>query len=181
LEKLLIVSILPIVFGVIYFISSKIEPVEADEHWTLIEYSDGLKAFGLFLPGSALLGLTVVLFLFPIKDIADALSFAGLFSFFGLLAIYFYIEFFTVKIQIGPKGVKGNSMWRGRRVYTWSEIENISFSHSSMWFTLTAKEKPPLRIHAMIPGINQVLLHFEEYLPQDKWIKAFKTYTNGKG
>lgn len=181
MEKVLIAAIVPLVLGLLFAAAGKAKPIKNNEGDFLIEYTSALKIFGIALPSFALIGLLVLLFFIEIKDSSDAYGMAGMFAFFGLLAIYFYIEFFTVKIKVGPKGISGTSGWRGKREYSWDEISKVSYSPTSMWFKLSAKGKAPLRIHAMITGINQVLLHFEKYIPQDKWIEAFENYKNSRG
>lgn len=181
MDKILIAAIVPVVIGLLFAAAGKAKPIETEDGGFLIEYAKALKIFGFALPGVMLVGLVVMLFFSPIKDSGDAIAVAGLFAFMGLFAVYFYIEFYTVKIHVGPNGIRGTSGWRGKREYTWDEIDNITYSNNSMWFKLIAKDKAPLRIHAMISGINKVLSHFEKHMPQEKWIEAFEKYSKGRG
>ena len=177
MENTLIAIVVPIVIGLLFAAAGKAKPIKTDDGGYLIQYAKALKIFGLALPGLMISSVIALLIYSPIKNSEDAIAVAFLFAFFGLFAAYFYIEFFTVKIHVGPNGIQGTSGWRGKREYSWDEIEAISYSHNSMWFKLTADNKAPLRIHAMISGIDQVLLHFEKYVPQEKWIEAFEKYT----
>jgi len=153
---------------------------EMDSKYTL-SYPLILKIFTIIFSVVTLGGLTYLACIYPIQSQNDKLSLIGLYIFTVLFSVYFYIEFFTVKITVSSLGIKGKSGWKGERNYLWPEINEISYSPASMWFKITAKNKPSLRIHALISGINIFQQYFIEYMPEEKWLSAYEKFNKTRG
>jgi len=49
-----------------------------------------------------------------------------------------------------------------------------------MWFKVTSSNSPPLRIHALISGIDNFQKLYIEKLPEEKWIKAHEKFRQDK-
>ena len=146
-----------------------------DQDYTL-QYSAGAKTLGIAMPTFMLGGTTFAAVTHGINTQSDLISLLFLYGFSFLLLAYFYIEYFTVSIKVGPNGIEGTSGWRGKRSYKWPEIYEISYSPLSMWFKINAENKSPLRIHAWIDGIDIFQQHFIENLPEEKWAAAYEQY-----
>ncbi len=151
-----------------------------DAEYTLT-YSSMLKAFAIIFPIISLGGLAYLAFIYPVQYQNEKISLIGLYVFAVLFSAYFYIEFFTVKITVSALGIKGKSGWKGERDYKWQEIDEISYSPISMWFKITAKNKPTLRLHAFITGINIFQQHFIENMREEKWLSAYESYNKTSG
>lgn len=162
----------PIVLLWLFSASRKARPVTTDDGGCILAYAKPLKWFGLAVPAFMMGGLVSLIVMKPIESVANIKLLLFVFLFVSLAAVYFYIEFFTVKIRVGLAGIEGYSWWRGRRRYTWSEIEKITYSPWSMWFKVSAGNKAPLRIHAMVSGIPEFKKCFLENLPEEKWVSA---------
>jgi hypothetical protein len=130
-----------------------------------------------------LLTVGFLIFLFvkePIQDNGDNIAAAIIFILFTVIVLYFYIEIFTVKIWISPLGIKGTSGWRGRREYQWNEIEKITYSRTFMWFKVSARNKTPLRVSALISGLDQFQDFFKKNVPKLMWVSAEKEFSQDK-
>lgn len=142
----------------------------------VLRYSNIIKWFCMGLVILATVGLTALVIETPIKNDGDITAIISMYGALLLFGSYFYIEFFTVEIIVSEHGIKGTSGWRGKREYRWDEIENITYSPSSMWFKITALKSAPLRIHALISGIDHFQRLYIEKLPEEKWIKAHEKF-----
>jgi hypothetical protein len=85
-----------------------------------------------------------------------------------------------VKIWVGQTGVRGTSGWRGKREYTCDEISKITYSPLSMWFKVSSPNTPPLRIHAMITGVNKFQAQYMKNMPENKWKSAYDKFNQDK-
>lgn len=180
MSNFLVALIVPIVLGVLFAAAGRAKPIETEDGGYFLEYAKAIKGFGIGFILLTLGGLVFLLFQAPIKDKGDLYSVFFLLGFFGLFAIYFYIEFFTVKIWVGPTGVRGTSGWRGKREYTWDQISKITYSPLSMWFKISSSNIPPLRIHAMITGVDKLQAQYMQNLPEEKWKSAYNNFNKDK-
>lgn len=180
LTNIIILIVVSLVLGLFFKIAKNSEPIEATEGVYTLCYSNYIKwgCMGLVIFGSV--GLTALLFKTPIKDSGDLIAVLSIYGALFLFGIYFYIEFFTVKILVSDFGVSGTSGWRGERTYTWEEIDEISYSPTSMWFKISSSKSPPLRVHALISGISVFQKLYVEKLPQEKWVKAHAKFSQDK-
>lgn len=153
---------------------------EMDIEYTL-KYPTSLKYFAAFLSAASLIGLTLLALMHPVQTTYDEMSLYGMYTFIILFTVYSYIEFFTVEIVISSAGIQGKSGWKGKRNYLWSEISEITYSPFTMWFKIITKNKPSLRIHAWIYGIEAFQKGFIENLPEEKWISAYEKFYGAKG
>lgn len=142
----------------------------------LLSYSNAIKWSCMGMVIFSFLGLTSLLIKNPIKDDGDFSAVVGLYVAILIFGAYFYIELFTVKILVSKNGIFGTSGWRGTREYSWQEIEEISYSPASMWFKVSSRKSAPLRIHALITGIDTFQKFYIENLPEEKWIEAHNKF-----
>jgi len=56
----------------------------------------------------------------------------------------------------------------------------ISYSPLSMWFKVSSHNIPPLRVHAMITGIDKFQEHYIKYMPEEKWETANEKFMQDK-
>ena len=165
----------------LFFIVARNAKTSTTEHGeTVLQYHPLIKWGCMGLTIFSALGLTALLFKVPIRSNNELIGVVCLFLALALFGLYFYIEFFTVKIFVGELGIVGTSGWRGTREYTWDEIDQITYSPSSMWFTIKSKQNVPLRIHAMISGVSEFQAYYEAMLPEEKWSKASELYNRMK-
>jgi len=166
-------SLVLAVLGLFFLSAKNAKPIEAGNGDILLTYSTTIKWFcvGLSIFGLGFfsyIGVTM-----PLETESDKYAFAGVIAMLLLGLLYFYIEFFTVKIILRKSGISGTSGWRGFREYVWTEIDHISYSPRSMWFTISASNKAPLRVHGLITGIDIFQDHVMSNLPKDKWVMAY--------
>jgi len=178
LDKLIIVTTVTLILGFLFSAAGRAKPIKTEGGEYVLEYANTLKLFGLAFPIVLFAGLTIALYLKTPTNSEGVIAAACIFLVISVFAIYFYIEFYTVKIIVGTNGIRATSGWKGLRVYRWSDIQKLSYSENSNWFKLTANEKPSLRISTMISGLDQMLAHFEEHVPQEKWAGAFERTKN---
>lgn len=180
LSTLLTGLIVPIILSVLFTVARRAKPIETEDGGYLLEYAKAIKGFGIGLSLLILGGLIFLLFKSPIKDADELYADIFIFGLFILFTIYFNIEFFTVKIWVGPKGVHGTSGWRGKREYTWDQISRITYSPLSMWFKISAPSMPSLRIHAMITGLDEFQAQYMKNMPVEKWKSAYDNFNQDK-
>jgi hypothetical protein len=98
LTNIIIVIVVSLVLGLFFKIAKNSKPIEATEGVYTLCYSNYIKwgCMGLVIFGSV--GLTVLLVKTPIKDSGDLIAVLSMYGALFLFGIYFYIEFFTVKI-----------------------------------------------------------------------------------
>ena len=173
MSTVLIPAIVSIVLGFLFAAAKKAKPIESENGDIVLTYANSIKLLGVVLSIIAIGGTTLILFKDPVKTESDKQAIILMYVFSFLFAVYFYIEFFTVKIILKTNGIEGTSGWRGKRSYKWSEITNISYSPLSMWFKISALNKRPLRVHGMITGIDKFQNHFMTNLPVAKWKSAY--------
>jgi len=166
--------------GLFFKVAKNSKPIKTDDGEYVLRYSNFIKWFcmGLIIFGAV--GLTALLLKHPIKDDGDFIAVVSMYGALILFGAYFYIEFFTVNILVSEGGIKGTSGWRGKREYRWEEIENITYSPTSMWFKVTSSKSAPLRIHALISGVGDFQRFYMEKLPEEKWIKAHEKFGQDK-
>lgn len=172
----IIIVVVTILLGLFFKVAKNTESIKIDEGEYLLRYSNFIKWFCMGLIIFATVGLTALLLKHPIKDDGDFIVVASMYIALLLFGTYFYIEFFTVKILISGIGIKGTSGWRSKREYRWDEIENITYSPTSMWFKVNSSNAAPLRIHAYISGIDTFQRFYIEKLPEEKWIGAHEKF-----
>ena len=180
MSNYLIVIIVPIILGLMFSAAKKAQAIETEDGMYLLEYARPIKYFAVGFTLLTFAGLTWLAFNMPIKKPDDLYVLIGLFVFLGLFAAYFFIEFFTVKIWVGPEGIRGTSGWRGLREYRWQEISRVSYSPSSMWFTVTAPGKASLRIHALISGLDKFQVFCNQHLAESTWAAASDKFKQDK-
>ncbi|HEX5057029.1 MAG TPA: hypothetical protein VFX02_11080 [Gammaproteobacteria bacterium] len=176
LNYFFIAATVSIVIGLLASAAGKAKPKINVNGMYVLEYPKLIKGFAVGISVFCIGGLVLLALFVPIKDDGDKWAMIFLFLFAFLFAVYFYIEFFTVKILVGPTGIEGTSGWRGKRKYSWSDIEKITYSPVTMWFKITAHDKTPLRIHAWIGGLQQFQKCFIENLPEEKWLSAHEKF-----
>lgn len=169
-----------IVLALFFKVAKNAKTIKNADGDFVLRYSNMTKWFCMGLTIFATIGFTAILFDAPIKDDKDLIAVILMYGALMLFGTYFYIEFFTVEIIVSEHGIKGTSGWRGKREYRWDEIENISYSPASMWFKVTAPHSAPLRIHALISGIDNFLRLCIEKLPEEKWMKAHEQFVKDK-
>lgn len=180
MNSVLIYLAVPLILSILYGASKRAKPIKTTDGGYLLQYSHAIKTFGI---GFILLAVGFLIFLFvkePIQDNGDFIAAAIIFILFTSIVLYFYIEIFTVKIWVSPLGIKGTSGWRGQREYQWQEIEKITYSRVFMWFKVSARNKRPLRVSALISGVDQFQDFFKENVPKLVWVSAQKEFSQDK-
>jgi hypothetical protein len=169
-----------VILGIFSKVAKNSKPLQNDLGEFVLRYSPVIKWSCMGLIIFASLGLTFLLLKNPITDDGDFIAVISMFVALALFGLYFYIEFFTVKILVSENGIRGTSGWRGKREYSWSDIDEITYSAMSMWFKVSAKDKAPLRIHAYISGIDTFQKYYTENMPEKKWSKAHEVFSQDK-
>lgn len=180
MTNVIIVIVVTLVLWLFFKVAKNSKTIKNADGGYVLRYSNMIRWFCMSLIIFATVGLTALLFQAPIKNDGDIIAVISMYGAILLFGSYFYIEFFTVEIIVSEKGIKGTSGWRGVREYRWDEIENITYSPSSMWFKVTAPKSAPLRIHALISGIDNFQRFYIEKLPKEKWIKAHEKFGQDK-
>jgi hypothetical protein len=180
LSNIIIAVVVTIVLGLLFKVAKNSKAIKTADGEYVLRYSSIIKWFCMGLIMFATVGLTAILLKNPIKDDGDFTAVVSMYGALLLFGAYFYIEFFTVEILVSDAGIKGTSGWRGKRQYRWDEIDSISYSPTSMWFKVTSSKTPPLRIHALISGIDNFQRLYIEKLPEGKWIKAHEKFGQDK-
>ena len=180
MANIIVGIVVTIVLGLFFKVAKNSKPSEASDGVYVLCYSNYIKwgCMGLVIFGGV--GLTALLVNIPIKDSGDLVAVLSMYGALFLFGIYFYIELFTVRILVSESGIEGTSGWRGKRTYSWEEIDEITYSPMSMWFKISSSKSPPLRIHALISGINVFQKLFVEKLPREKWVKAHEKFRQDK-
>jgi hypothetical protein len=180
MNSVLIYFSVPFILSILYVASKRAKPIKTTDGGYLLQYSTAIKTFAI---GFILLAVGFLTFLFvkePIQDNGDFIAAILIFILFTIIVLYFYIEIFTVKIWVSPLGIKGTSGWRGQREYRWPEIEKITYSRVFMWFKVSARNKSPLRVPALISGVDQFRDFFKENVPKLMWVSAEKEFSQDK-
>ncbi len=180
MTNIIIILVVTVILWIFFKVAKNSKATKTTDGGYVLRYSETIKwsCMGLVIFGTV--GLTYLIFKHPIKDEGDLIAIISMYSALALFGAYFYIEFFTVKILISENGIKGASGWRGAREYSWGEINKITYSPTSMWFKISSEEIPPLRIHALITGVEIFQKYYIENLPEEKWIKAHEKFGQNK-
>lgn len=169
-----------IILSILFAASRRAKPIKTTDGGYFLQYATSIKAFGIGLIVLIIGGLTYVSLNTPIKDNGDLVAAVFTFVIFLIIALYFYVEFFTVKIWVGPFGIRGTSGWLGKREYQWHEIKKITYSPVFRWFIVSSSNKNQLRVSAMITGVDKFQEIFKEHLPKLIWISAQQKYDKDK-
>jgi hypothetical protein len=176
LTNIIIVVAVTLLLGLFFKVAKNSKVVMNSEGAYILRYSNAIKWSCMGMVLFSFFGLTALLIKNPIKDDGDFSAVVGLYVAILIFGAYFYIEFFTVKILVSKNGIIGASGWRGTREYSWQEIDEISYSPASMWFKVSSRSKAPLRIHALITGIDTFQKFYIENLPEEKWVNAHNKF-----
>lgn len=173
---LVTVIFVPLILGFLLRAARIAKPIKTADNGYLLQYATTIKVFAVIFILLLLSGLLFLLLKFPssLNIKKDPLPVIFIIGMIITIALYFYIEFFTVKIWVGPAGIRGTSGWRGKREYTWQEIDEISYSSQFMMFKISSKNKTPIRVSALLSGLDMLRKFYTENLPQEKWHLAEK-------
>lgn len=165
-----------VVMGLLFAASRRAKPLKTIDGGYLLQYAGAIKAFAVLFIIIAV-GFPIYMLLHtPIKDQGDLIAAVLIVVLFIAFSVCFFIEFFTVKIWVGPSGIRATSGWRGRRDYQWHEVRRITYSSSTAWFKIVFGGKKPLRVHRMISGIDRFQEIITEKLPEIIWASALEDY-----
>ena len=172
---LISVSVL-IMLLVFYTAARRAKPIPTTDGGYLLQYAAVIKGFVAILILIVIGGMGFALLNIPIRRDSDIYA-MGMMSAMALLGvIYLSIEYFTVRVWVGPNGIIGTSGWRGKREYRWDEIKRITYSPSSMLFLINSPGKPSLRVSAMLSGMDTFSQFCAKYLPAEVWAEAQRSY-----
>ncbi|MCA8964344.1 MAG: PH domain-containing protein [Planctomycetes bacterium] len=73
---------------------------------------------------------------------------------------------------VTPDGVRTRSIWRGERSLAWADLEEVSFSGLSGWFTLRGRNGERLRIAGLFDGIRTFARILETHRPDCGGVRA---------
>lgn len=95
-----------------------------------------------------------------------------------IVAIPIVIEARSTAV-VSTDGVRTRSIWRGERTLAWKDIDRMSFSGLSGWFSLHGRDGTRLRISGLFNGIQVFARVLETHEPEcggkravAKWRKA---------
>jgi len=170
----LVPVLIPVILGILLRLASAEKPTPLEDNSLLLRYGKAIRIFGIGMP-LFLLGF----FIYAILN-GPPNAHEGVKSLIVLLCLpfpfllYFYLEFFKVKIIVNDQKIIATTPWQGRREYLWSEIDEITYSPSFRWFRIKAKGKKMLYISTLISGIDGFWEKTTHLLPSTTYEKALK-------
>lgn len=117
--------------------------------------------FGLALV-SGLVTLLMIWVLFFVEHGGQEVPILFLISMFGSSAVYCWLEYVWTKGFINNEGLGFQSIWQGRRYYTWQELVSVKYNNSCYWYVLTFKNGKKVRISVYLHGFIDVLEKLDE-------------------
>jgi hypothetical protein len=174
MKDFLVPLLVPLILGILLRLASAEKPIQLENNAILLQYGKSMRTFGIGFP-LILLGFFIyVIMNKPPKDQEHLKAAIALFCMPFPFLLYFYLEFFKVKIIVEDKKIIATTPWRGTREYLWSEINEITYSPSFRWLRIKAKDKKMLYISTLISGINEFWKRATKQLPLATYEKALK-------
>ena len=168
----LIYAIVPIVLAVLLKLASMEKPIELDEKAFLLKYGKSLRIFGIGLPLLFIIFIVMAGFGNPPQKDDDIKSYLWLLSMAMLFLLYFYLEFFRVKIIVSDKIIIATTPWKGTREFYWKEIEKVSYSPTFRWLKLKTYNNKTLYISLFITGFDEFIRKMMDSLQIPKYQEA---------
>ena len=170
--------IIALVLSVLFTISSRYRAQKDENGDYILMYAMPIKIFGaVFLS----LGVVVTyLFLdkFINKGTEDMISlFICAIIFIGML-LCLAVEFFYVKYSLNKEFICSNTPWSRKRIIFWKDVSSIHYSESFRWFVIEDKKTKPIRIGAMVSGIDKFLEIAEAHTNESVYKKLQESLNN---
>ncbi len=162
-----------IALGALLVAATRGRPTVVEEDGTLrFRYSWLFRGFAFFSGIVLPLGVIVLIFFVPIKNLNDLLGAAVLFGLFFGLGIPLWREASRFALVVSEEGLDCQSPWRSRKFIAWNEVESISFSTMNLWFIIKAKDGRKFRVHVFVSGVSVFLEKCEWHLPTSALVGA---------
>ncbi len=179
MKDFLVPLLVPLILGILFRSASTEKPIQLDNNSILLRYGKSMRIFGIGFPLIILGFFIYAVMSKPPKDNNDIKAAIALFCMPFLFLLYFYLEFFKVKIIVNDTKIIATTPWQGSREYFWSEISEITYSPSFRWFRIKSKDKKTLYISTFISGINEFFEKVVKLLPPQVYDKVLNdTKTN---
>ena len=168
----LIYAIVPIVLTVLLKLASMEKTIELDEKAFLLKYGKSLRIFGIGLP------LLFIIFIIkagsenPPQNDDDIKSYIWLLCMAMMFLLYFYLEFFRVKIIVNDKYIIATTPWKGTREIYWQEIEKVTYSQTFRWLKIKTYNNKTLYISLFITGFDKFIREMMDRLQIPKYQEA---------
>jgi hypothetical protein len=169
-----IYALVPLVLIVLLKLASMEKPVEMDDNSFLLRYGKTLRAFGIGLPSFFILFIGIMGFENMPQNHDDIKSYFWLLGMSLLLLLYFYLEFFHVKIIVSNENIIATTPWKGTRKFSWKEIEKVSYSQKFQWLKLKTYNKKTLYISLYISGFDEFKRKMMDKLQIPKYQEALE-------
>lgn len=148
------------------------KPVELDENTFILRYGKTLRTFGLGLPTIFIVFIGIIGLENTPQNKDDVTSYFWLLGMSMLFLLYFYLEFFRVKIIVNDENIIATTPWKGTRNFSWKEIEKVSFSPTFQWLKLRTYNKKTLYISLYITGFDEFKRKMMDRLQIPKYQEA---------
>lgn len=121
------------------------------------------------------LGFTILVWFVPLLR-SEVPYLLGLYLPLIGLSLALYWESHRFYLLLTPDGVKCRSPWRGRRFFSWSDVESVSFSSINSWFVVRAAAGGKMRVHSYVAGVAEFLRIIELRMPAQAFRDARPGY-----
>ena len=72
---------------------------------------------------------------------------------FGLLGVYFVLEYYVVRFELLPAGLRFRTLFRGSGLIEWSMVRRVSWSDVPKWFVIVLPNGAKIRVSALLRGL----------------------------
>jgi hypothetical protein len=149
--------VVAVIFG--YFVYSNVRrgPIEIAEK----QGDLGKLYFGNFMLVSALIGSAVLSGLFCIlifaNPVGEDTALLLIIAATGFFAASCWAELFWTRGVFDHESIRFQSIWKGRRCYKWSQLNNIEFNPGMDWHVLYFDEGKEILISKYMKGRRELL------------------------
>lgn len=124
-----------------------------------------LAAASLLLPG-AMCALSLHLYR---SGESDFFIWFVIFIVFGAMSVFLLLECFVVRLLVSEEAITSISPWSGRRMFSWAEIESISYSKTSKWYVIVGPFAKKIRASEYLSGISELVSELRKRIAPEKW------------
>ena len=121
----------------------------------------GRLYFGGFMAAIAgicsLIALGMVAVLFFVEHGGQETPILFLIGMFGLFGIYGWAELFGTRGEFDASGIRFQSLFGGKRKFSWGELRALEYSESMHWYVLTFRNQQKIRVSIYMLGVRELL------------------------
>ena len=141
----------------------------------IFTYGLPLKILSAVLLFGPLIGITVLVIVFPPKKDGDIYAIAGCYALFGCLGLPLFWEMMRFALVIDDDGLTCHSPWRGQFYIAWPEVRELTWTTMGSYFIIKGEHRW-FRVSQMTAGLSAMLAEFEKRLPPEKMRGTMRGY-----